>query len=1010
MGSMKLLLSAIAVLAVAGAAYLLSAGGSTYTTNEGESAADRATESPSVTAPPVETTTDSPPDATGATRATVEESPTPVALDSAAAKSSSCDVTGRVVDEAGRPLAGVPVAIATLGDMVIIDADGQRQGPREKATKTGNDGRFALKDVVPGFGTSVRAAPEGLVAATKPLQRQDGGTLDVGDLVCEVGGTLVGRVVSDAGTPIAGAEVRAWTTERASSGEIGLLVLGDTGGANAERVITDGSGGFRFTGMKPGDAVVSAVAEGFTRESVKGIAVKKGETSPEVKVALGSGLSIEGLVVDAGGRPLDGAKISILETVVDLSEGGMSHEYQKSREVTTDAGGNFRLGGLKPMAYHVTATAEGHYSATRDSVAAGTKDVRVTLEKSGLVYGYVRDVTNNSPVSNFEVRVNRNDSGFPFDAVRYGNAPSVIYGDKAAKLVGAASSEGLFAIPSSPSRSLRLDIEADGYATGTSVDVTVPAGDRVMRDIELTPEIRLSGIVMTPAGDPLPDAIVSIDHLSVGDANGGFAFRARAIRAEPGGDIHFDGQMPHARSDAEGRFTLKGLKPGDFEVRATHEKWAPAEKVTVKLELGRSVEDLELVVSEAGVLAGVAHDAEGKPTGGLMVSMTTKKQIATGGTFLSASSIGGDLASDMNGRPLAAKSNPDGTYRIDGIEPGDYFVTVKKPADPGIGGMAMIAYAETGGDKPKGVPVTIEAGQETQQDLFVPPTGRVRGTVTEATGPVAGVSVSLEIKGGFFPQAAASGTTDDRGHFELSDVEPGEYTLKIKPAGAAIPVERKVEVRARETIDEDLLLPTGAIRGQVRDRDSNKGLANVVIDVKPHRDAAEQAEERTERRMSMVMINAGGGGGGVQTMTFGDEEQLVKTDADGNYELKYLAAGDYDIEIRGGGVAPEKKERVAVGEAKVTEHVNFDAIRGATLVVTAKPGNSDDIIQFIMVEVTSTANASESRNEASGGNVSTIEGLKPGTYKLKVTSNDIEGETTVTVVSGETKPVEVTLE
>lgn len=1013
MGSLKPWIALFAVGAIGAAAYFLTSAGDALDYESTDRTAPESTTNEAAPIAPTVADSAEEPEAVALDRAAVESAPTPESAAKTAKRAANCTVTGRVVDEAGRPLAGVPVRVDTIGAMVIIDESGQRQGPGERKTTTGRDGRFELKDVVAGFGFSVKAEPTNLVLASKPLSRPEGGTLDVGDLVCEIGGTLVGRVVDDTGNGIAGAEVRAWTVDKPAAGGAGMILLGDGGAESARTAKTDAAGSFQISGLKSGEVAFSASAEGYTRESKKGVSLKKGETTPEMKLALSSGLTIEGVIVDRAGRALAGAKVNIMETIVDLSEGGFSSELQKSREIVADGNGNFRIAGLKTANYHVLGSADGYLSTTEESVPAGTRDLRVELDKAGMLHGYVRNSTNGSPVSDFQVTVRSEDAiGMVFVPGR--NRADVVYGDKAAAVAGLADGNGLFAIPTAPGRKLVVEIRADGYAASEEISIDVPPGASIRKDIEIVPEIRLSGIVYTPDGEPAPDAIVSLTEKTAADAPSRGVFRARRVTAdvdgEGGSDIHFDGQMPTARTDAEGRFTLKGLKPGDYAVGAQHKIWADSDPQSVALKIGDDIDGLELALKVAGILTGVAHDSEGKPLAGARVNLTPRAPKGDGEfAMLAGMSLpGGDPhGSDKS---LSATSGSDGSYRIEGITPGEYLVDLVKPQTGGSGGGAFFAMAAFGGEA-KGVPVTIEAGAEAQQDLFLPATGRVHGAVSETGGPLEGVSVSLKkADQGFFPMPAASAKTDARGRFELADVEPGEYTLSVKPAGAAAPIERKIDVRARQTANEDIRLPTGAMRGKVRDISSNKPLAGVTIEVKKHRDANDPAAPPSERRaVSMVMIASGGSGGATQTMTFGDEQELVKTDADGNFEVRYLEPGDYDVEIRGAGISPDKKERVTVREGAITEQVDFDATRGATLILTAKPANPDEPLMFVIAEVTATNDPSDSRREAGGGDSITIEGLKPGTYRVKLSSNELEGETTVTVESGDVTPIEVTL-
>ncbi len=1018
MNPLRALFIVIALAAIGGVAYFMTTTSSApddSVAQHGKQDAGKTESNAPLDAPKIENGADKaePEAAQTPTRAAAESAPNATGPKEAASR-ATCRVVGRVVDDGGAPLAGIPVSIATINGLVIIDEKGDRQAPRDKGTKSGPDGRFALEGVHAGFGTSVRVEPDKLVIAEKPVPKQDGGVIDLGDFVCATGGTLVGRVVNEAGNPIAGANVEAWTVEK-GKGSAGLFMIGDGGQQKSRKTVSDGSGNFRIDGLAPGEAALSVAAEGHTREFKKGVEVKRAEISPEVLVALSSGASIEGVVLDSAGHAIPDAKVRIMETVLDLTEGGLSNQVQQSREVAADASGNFKLTGLKDSAYHVVGRAPGYLPVTKESVASGSKDVRITLERSGIVYGYVRSSKDKKPVEKFSVRLENVGFGGPVFIPIRDSQTEAVYGVEAAKLVGVAESAGLYAFTALPSEGIRLNFEADGFASGAGTELTVKGNSKVQQDVELQPEIRLSGIVLGSDGKGVEGAQVVLSKHSdeAADTGGGarvFTRRARLAgpsRAAPA--LAFgDGEEPVTTSGPDGKFTLKGLHAGDFDLVANHPNWAPADRMPVTLKDGDDLEGVKLELKEAGVLIGVAYDADGKPFANGIVSVNPKRQ---GGDGNSISAIGGAFADTslpgLPGSPLVATSGADGKFRIGGIPPGQYLATLKAP-QKASGGTAVF-MSVNGGPEQKGKPVAIEAGQETEQDLFLTPTGKVAGTVTEAGKPIANVIVSLKEKGSFMPMDIGNGKTDDRGHYEIADVEPGEYTLSVKPAGAAIPVVKKVGIRPRETVDADIGMPTGGMSGKVRDRDSSKGLPNVTVEVRKHRaksggdDAPQEA-----RSVGIVMISAGGGGGGMQTMKFGDEEDSVKTDAEGNYVVRFLEPGDYDVEIKGAGISPDKRESVSVAEGKVVPNVNFDAIRGASLIITAKPAN-DEPLQFVTLEIHPTDKPDEQRREASGGNSITVDGLKPGEYTLTVSSGQFEGTATVTLASGEKKPIEVPL-
>jgi protocatechuate 3,4-dioxygenase beta subunit len=842
----------------------------------------------------------------GVTRA-VAEAATPPSEPSGKA-SARVAVRGRVVDDGGSPLAGVPVAIGTSGGFLIIDATrGDRQPPRNPATKSGADGRFEIEDVRPGFGTSVRAEPDRHVIAEKPLPEAKGvESIDVGDLVCALGGAIEGRIVDENGAPVAGAEVEAWPVDPGRAPSPGMVVFGDAGRSLLRRSTTDGGGSYRIEGLAPGEVALAAAKSGHARDFKKGVLVTRSATTRDVDLVLSSGLSIVGTVVDDLGRPVAGAKVRYFETVIDLSHGGLSSQFAKSSSVTADAAGGFRIHGLEESSYNLTANAAGHFDVTSNNVAAGADDVRIVTPRAGIAYGYVRDAKTGSPIADFGIDLDRKNFIGPLGADVMDHP--ILRGAAAGEALGIDDSLGLYAVIAPPAERIGLTIRAEGYAPTTLSDVVVPVADRALRDVSLTREIVITGFVTSPDLEPLEGASVTLTKFE--EAQPGLSVRRlrRATTAsvdDEGVTATFDDDARRiAHTDENGAFTLRGLAPGDFQLVASHPLHAPSDAMRIALEADADPDPGELVLRAGGLLAGRAFDAAGVPLAGGDVRLAKKRSpSATGEMFTPP------LPPELSGeKPLAGKTDADGYYEIPGIPPGEYMASLVKP-DGGPRGGPMILMA-IGNDPQKGKPVEIVAGQRSELDLALEPTGGVRGRVTESGAPLANQSVGIRNKNSPMPMDIATARTDSNGAYVLEDIEPGEYVVAVKPPGASQAITRPVNVRARAQADVDIALPTGGVAGTVKDKDSQDPLEGVSVSVRKHR--KEGSDEPVERR-AMAIVMVGGAGGGMSTMRIGDDEDSVRTDAEGNYEIRYLEPGDYDVEIRG-GVSPNKRTSIRVEE------------------------------------------------------------------------------------------------
>jgi len=176
-------------------------------------------------------------------------------------------LSGRVLDEAGRPIIGVQVfAISLIGghdDLVVIPGalplaaeaaelpvrqllrpGGLRSSPTDKA------GRFDITGLSPGRTRIEILHPEKIPFRRDPLLLVPGDVRDMGDLTMVAGATLAGKVLDDAGQPVGGAIVEARLagkfarpvvrTSADGNGQFSLRIpLGDYAlGAQTETLVT----------------------------------------------------------------------------------------------------------------------------------------------------------------------------------------------------------------------------------------------------------------------------------------------------------------------------------------------------------------------------------------------------------------------------------------------------------------------------------------------------------------------------------------------------------------------------------------------------------------------------------------------------------------------------------------------------------------------------------------------------------------------------------------------------
>jgi len=246
-----------------------------------------------------------------------------------------------------------------------------------------------------------------------------------------------------------------------------------------------------------------------------------------------------------------------------------------------------------------------------------------------------------------------------------------------------------------------------------------------------------------------------------------------------------------ARSDASGRFTLRGVEPGKYRLSASrtgyaHQQFGSRGRMgsgtVLTLEPGQQLTGLVFRLYPQGVIAGVVLDSDGEPVVEAEVEALQyeysrrKKQLQ---------------------QVQQARTNDLGEFRIFGLVAGRYYISANSASREmrwgmsprgAPGGEAEQAYAPTyypgTVDPASASPVEVAAGAEVrgvQLTLQRVPTARIRGRVVNpfTTGRDRETFVSLAPRqqGLWVFGYRSYPVSDPDGNFEIRGVVPGSYTL-----------------------------------------------------------------------------------------------------------------------------------------------------------------------------------------------------------------------------------------
>lgn len=708
--------------------------------------------------------------------------------------STTLPLAGKVTDDDGKPVAGARVRVVASDPFSDVDADSYAEAT------TGADGSYSVLDAPSGpRAVLVRAA--GFVPANQ-FQLDPKPSLSIG---IKRGGTVHGVVLDVSGKPAAGALVIA---------------------ADEQAVETDAAGAFKLGGVDAGVRSVQAYWKDDFAVRADNVRVRRAQdTSAPLKLAKAA--AIGGTVIDETARkPVAGVRVG-------ASSGGFAFGRRRvERTVRTDAKGRFRLLGLAPRAYAVTANRDGYLSTSINGVTAGTATpgtVHIAIAKAASISGKVVDETG-QPVSGARVGFG---SDFNLRAMirrgpRGGLGPSALSGV-----------DGAFRIRNlTASRSLALEASKPGYATGRRPGVSLKTGEAVANvSLVLKKGLQAAGKVVDAAGQPVANAEIRVAAREGGGGIGGGGRQMMRLMGLQGG-------RPDATSGPDGSFVVRGLEEGEYTAAVARDGYAPktAQGLAVKAA-GDNVWP-PIALANGMAVTGFVRDSQAQPVGGAQV-------------------VGISLGEGT--RPQIITSGPDGGFRLDGL----------------MGQRPILLNVNAAGFAPAQKNVTPPA-----QDLIVvlKTAGTVRGRVEDADTkrPISDFTVARtgQRGGGFNIQIGAGGGNEkafqsDDGTFELPDVPAGKWTIRASAAGYRNGETSSVEVGEGETKEGVVvsLRRGGSVSGRV---------LNTQGAPVPNAAVSWQTGGGTGGAMGGAFARMGGGAAANTATT---------TDADGRFKFDGLPEG-----------------------------------------------------------------------------------------------------------------------
>jgi hypothetical protein len=551
------------------------------------------------------------------------------------------------------------IAAFTLAAAIAVAAQAPPPGPP--------DGRPGRQGQPPGAG------------------RRDGAAQR--DVAAPVGtGVIAGKVVAaDTGRPVKRARVIA------------------AGGGRPRAATTDDQGRFRITALPPGTYSITATKTGFVdgafgqRRALRTgtpVDLAEAQQRADVDMKLSRGGVITGRVLDEDGEPLSRAMVTVLR-----------QQYVRGEKQMTPAGtdqsddrGQFRIFGLPPGDYFVSAAAGGVEQALRQLAASGRGGLEQVPESSGYAPTYYPGVIAAGDATRVKLAASQELSGIDFQlqivplatvkgvvvggaamvmlVPEEGGAPGGRGGGGRGSVLGAAlpggglrsstRQDGTFSIANVTPGKYTIIARADGGTGGGPKIASQPlvvAGEEVNVVLTPAPGVVLSGsVTIESAGTPSPTSFAT--------------FRVNPVPL--GSSAAMPRMVRPAQANVSGEFSVPDVTAGLYVIRATGPRGWTMKSVSIG---GREVTDQPLDVKSENVsginivftdrvsgLSGTVRDGRGNAVSDLTVILFPLDE---------------NLWLPQSRRILTARADAAGVYKLTAVPDGDYLVAAVDDVEPG---------------------------------------------------------------------------------------------------------------------------------------------------------------------------------------------------------------------------------------------------------------------------------------------------------------------------------------
>jgi hypothetical protein len=503
-----------------------------------------------------------------------------------------------------------------------------------------------------------------------------------------------------------------------------------------------------------------------------------GRATP-VEIALRRGGTLRGTVRDSAGEPIAGAKVDAA-----LPGRWFGFDNETIRSTTTSDAGAFELTGVTPGKIVLRASRESYFDSDPMRVElpdrGSMNDVALVLTQGKTVAGTIA-WADGVPAANVRIELAFDMSQMygmgAFNALRgsKGNVQSGADGTFSIRGLG----DGPFTLqasiapdaahapvpdpaatatvaPIASGATLASADTADDLDAGSDDPSSAASSDKKKHDASTLWRARVDGVAGGTSNVSLvlraPEGVAGRVVDEAGQAVAKFSVDAGRLGKGPLASLGQE-KKTQRYEDSSGNFVLANLSEGRWKLTATAEGFARSDALEIEIPKRADAQPIVITLVHGASVKGIVHSPTGTPIAGADVAVDNGKPNWQ--NMLDA------------GDAPKAKSQPDGTFLIEGLKPGktalyakhkDFARSVSQSLD-----LAPAQHAD-------GADLVLREGGTLTGEIYA-----------ESGSPATGMMVQASETKIFDQQMTFS---DGRGHFQIEHLEPGSYQIVAMPTGA----------------------------------------------------------------------------------------------------------------------------------------------------------------------------------------------------------------------------------